>query len=63
MDEIQREENLMRADIEKTALKKKQFIREIKSGLGERIKENGNKVIKIKRSRWRRIINYLKNIF
>ena len=30
MDEIKREENLMRADIEKTILKKEQFIREIR---------------------------------
>tara|TARA_B100001769_G_C22086644_1_gene585813 strand:+ start:918 stop:1109 length:192 start_codon:yes stop_codon:yes gene_type:complete len=63
MDEIKREENLMRADIEKTILKKEQFIREIRGGLGERIKENGNKIKKINQSPLKRLWGFIKKIF
>ena len=38
MDELKREENLIRFDKEKTELKKEQFINEIRNGLGEHIK-------------------------
>ena len=54
MDEIKREENLMAFDREKTELKKEQFIKQIRNGLGEQIKKNSNKVKRIKRSRWER---------
>ena len=44
MDEIEREEKLIQFDREKTELKKEQFIREIRNGLGEHIKKNGNSI-------------------
>tara|TARA_Y100001937_G_C7021680_1_gene285745 strand:+ start:462 stop:653 length:192 start_codon:yes stop_codon:yes gene_type:complete len=63
MDELKREENLIRFDKEKTELKKEQFINEIRNGLGEHIKKNGNKITKIKRSRWSRFISKIKQMF
>lgn len=63
MDEIEREEKLIQFDREKTELKKEQFIREIRNGLGDHIKKNGNKVNKIKRSRWERFWNKVKQMF
>ena len=63
MDEIKKEQNLIALDKEKTQLKKEQFIREIRNGLGEHIKQNGNKVTKIKVSWWKRILNKLSKLF
>ncbi len=63
MDELKREENLIRFDKEKTELKKEQFINEIRNGLGEHIKKNGNKITKIKRSKWSRFISKIKQMF
>ena len=63
MDEIKREENLMAFDREKTELKKEQFIKQIRNGLGEHIKKNGNKIKKIKRTRKERLWSFLKKIF
>jgi hypothetical protein len=63
MDEIKREENLMAFDREKTELKKEQFIKQIRNGLGEHIKKNGNKIKKIKRTRKERFWSFLKKIF
>ena len=63
MDEIKREENLMAFDREKTELKKEQFIKQIRNGLGEQIKKNGNKVQRIKRSRWERFWMKIKQMF
>ena len=63
MNELKREENLIRFDKEKTELKKEQFINEIRNGLGEHIKNNGNKITKIKRSRWSRFISKIKQMF
>jgi len=63
MDEIKREENLMEFDREKTELKKEQFIKQIRNGLGEHIKKNGNKVTRIKRSRWERFWLKIKQMF
>jgi len=63
MDPIKKEENLIELDKEITQLKKEQFINQIKKGLGEKIKNNGNKIPKMKISRWVRFIRRLKNIF
>tara|TARA_B100000575_G_C22497951_1_gene326712 strand:- start:12 stop:203 length:192 start_codon:yes stop_codon:yes gene_type:complete len=63
MDEIERERFGIEMDREKTQLKKEQFIREIKNGLGEHIKKNGNKVKKIKISKWENFWLKLKKIF
>ena len=63
MDELEREEKLIQFDREKTELKKEQFIREIRNGLGEHIKNNGNKITKIKRSRWERFWIKIKQMF
>ena len=49
MKEIEKEKRLIDLDIEKTKLKKEQFIKEIRSGLGDHIKKTGNKITKIKR--------------
>lgn len=63
MDETKREENLIKFDKEKTILKKEQFINEIRNGLGEHIKKNGNKITKIKKSRWSRMMSKIKQMF
>jgi hypothetical protein len=63
MDETKREENLIKFDKEKTVLKKEQFIKEIRNGLGEHIKKNGNKITKIKKSRWSRMMSKIKQMF
>lgn len=63
MEEYKKEENLISFDKEKTKLKKEQFIKEIRNGLGEHIKKNGNKVTKIKVSLWVRLKRKMKNIF
>ncbi len=63
MDELKREENLIKFDKEKTILKKEQFINEIRNGLGEHIKKNGNKITKIKKSRWSRMMSKIKQMF
>ena len=63
MDELKREENLIKFDKEKTILKKEQFINEIRNGLGEHIKKNGNKITKIKKSRWSRMMSEIKQMF
>lgn len=47
----------------KTALKKVQFINEIKSGLGADIKSNPNKVKVIKKSWYQKIVLIIKKIF
>ena len=46
-----------------TALKKGQFINELKSGLGKEIKENPNGYIIHKKSIWKKISESLKKIF
>jgi hypothetical protein len=63
MDEAQKELRLIKLDKEKTELKKKQFIKEIRGGLGEHIKKSGNKITKIKKSKIRRFWDKLVEIF
>ena len=47
---------------EKTQFKKEQFIKEIRSGLGDHIKDNGNKVKKIKKSFWGNVFEKISKI-
>jgi len=63
MDQFEKERRLMFLDKEKTQLKKEQFIKEIRSGLGEHIKKSGNKIKKIKKSSWRRFLDRLIKMF
>jgi argonaute-like protein implicated in RNA metabolism and viral defense len=63
MDEFEKERRLMYLDKEKTQLKKEQYIKEIKSGLGDHIKNSGNKIKIIKKSWYRRFINKLMKMF
>lgn len=51
MNEVDKLIGQMEGDKLKTELKKEQFINQIKTGLGEHIKNNGNKVI-IKKKSW-----------
>ena len=44
MDEFERERRLIYLDKDKTQLKKEQFIKEIRGGLGDHIKQHGNKI-------------------
>lgn len=53
----------MEAEKMKTELKKEQFIRQIKSGLGDHIKHNGGKVKRIEKSRFRKFWEKLLDIF
>ena len=48
MDEIEKERRLIDLDKKRTQLKKEQFIKEIKGGLGEHIKKSDNKIKKVK---------------
>jgi hypothetical protein len=63
MDEFEKEKRLIDLDRERTELKKKQFIKEIREGLGEHIKKSGNKIKKIKKSWWRRFLDKLIKVF
>ena len=63
MDEIEKEIRLMDLEREKTELKKEQFIKQIKSGLGDHIKKTGGKVKKIKKSSFKRFLIRLMEIF
>ena len=63
MDEIEKEMRLMSFDEGKTKVKKEKFIKEIRGGLGEYIKKTGNKIKKIKKSRFQRFIDRLMEIF
>jgi len=63
MDEFKREKNLIDLDKESTQLKKEQFIKKIKGGLGDHIKKNGNKIINIKKTFFKRFLDNLKEVF
>ena len=63
MDEFRKINADMEAEKEKTQLKKEQFIRKIKGGLGEHIKSNGGKVTKIKKSKWKKFWEKLMKVF
>ena len=63
MDPINKEEHFIKFEKEKTELKKEQFIKKIKEGLGEHIKNHGNKINVIRKSPWRRFMDKLMEIF
>ena len=63
MDEFERETRMMELEREKTELKKEQFIKQIRSGLGDHIKKTGGKVKKVKKSAFRRFLIRLMEIF
>jgi hypothetical protein len=64
---ISREANMaekeMLVEKYKTALKKQQFINELKSGLGDEIKKNPNKAKIIEKKWYQRFGIFFKNIF
>ena len=63
MDEFRKINADMEAEKEKTQIKKEQFIRKIKGGLGEHIRSNGGKVTKIKKSKWKKFWEKLMKVF
>ncbi len=63
MDEIERERFKIEIDKEKTELKKEQFIKEIRSGLGDHIKKNGNKINRIEKTKWQKFWLKIRKIF
>ena len=63
MDPFKKEKQLIKFDEEKTELKKEQFIKKIKEGLGEHIKNHGNKINNIHKSPWKRFMDKLMEIF
>jgi hypothetical protein len=63
MNEFEKVNGDIEAERIRTQLKKEQFIKQIKSGLGDYIKTNGSKVKKIKKSFLRRFWERLINVF
>jgi hypothetical protein len=61
--EIELEEKELLRDKFVTALRKTQFVNELKNGLGEEIKKNPKSVKIIKVSRYKRFVTWLKNFF
>jgi hypothetical protein len=64
---IDRELNLAEKEVlvekYKTALKKNQFINEIRNGLGDEIKKNGSRVIIHKKPIYKRVIESISKLF
>ena len=63
MNEIKKIESDIELEKLKTQLKKENFIREIKGGLGDHIKNNGSKVTVIKKSRLKRFWEKVLRVF
>lgn len=63
MNEFRKINADIEAEKEKTLVKKEQFIRKIKDGLGEHIKNSGGKIIKIKKSKWKKFWENLMKVF
>lgn len=63
MDDFKRVVADIEAEKDKTQLKKEMFIKQIKSGLGDHIKYNGNKYNVIKKSFLRRVWEKIINVF
>lgn len=61
--EIELEEKEILRDKFLTALRKNQFINELKGGLGEELKKNPSKVKIIKEPKMKRLITWLKRLF
>lgn len=55
--------NDIKATKQNTNLKKNKFISEIKSGLGDKVKKNPNKIKIIKKKWYQRLSDIIKNIF
>ena len=55
--------NDIKATKQNTELKKEQFINELKSGLGQKVKNNPNRVKIIKKKWHQKLITAIKNIF
>ena len=63
MDEFKKINADIEAEKEKTQLKKEQFIKQIKNGLGDYIKVTGGKINKIKKSKLRKFWERLMDVF
>ena len=63
MDEFKKISADIEAERIRTELKKEQFIKQIKSGLGDHIKITGGKVKKIEKSRLRKFWEKLIKVF
>jgi hypothetical protein len=63
LEDIKEELDGIKNETIKTDLSKKAFIKEIKSGFGEKIKNNPDKVVVIKPSRMKRFGDFLSKIF
>lgn len=63
MDEFEKEKRLIELDKEKTELKKEQFIKQIRGGLGDHIRKTGGQVKKVKKSPFKRFLIKLMEIF
>ena len=63
MNDLEKELRLIKLDKEKTKSKKDQFIKEIRGGLGDHIKKSGNKIKKIKKSLFKRLMGKLMKMF
>lgn len=61
--EIKQIENEIKADLFMTEIRKKKFIGDLKSGLGEEIKKNPNKVKFVKQPWYKKISNFFKKVF
>lgn len=61
--ELKLAENEILAAVHKTEREKKQFINELKFGLGEEIKKNPNRPIIIKKTWLQKLTLFLKGIF
>jgi hypothetical protein len=63
LEDIKEELDGIKNETIKTELSKKAFIRELKTGLGEKIKNNPDSVVVIKPSRMKRFGEFLSKIF
>lgn len=61
--EIKQIENQMKGDLFMTEIKKKKFIGDLKNGLGEEIKNNPNRVKRIKTPWYSKVVKFIKRIF
>ena len=62
MEEREKIKHQISFEKEKTQLKKEQFIKQMRSGLGDHLKHNGHKVKKIKKSFWRKALDKISKI-
>lgn len=63
LKEIQQTENQIKADMLMTEMRKKKFISELKTGLGDEIKKNPNTVKIIKKPWFTKVSDFFKKIF